>query len=83
MKAKKYMLAALAALFAFSAKADEGMWLLQLIKQQNSIEMMKKAGLKLEADDLYNPNGVSLKDAVSIFASVCFPEPFGPCIIYA
>ena len=51
MKAKKYMLAVLAALFAFSAKADEGMWLLQLIKQQNSIEMMKNAGLKLEADD--------------------------------
>ena len=28
---------------------------------------MKKQGLKLEADDLYNPNGVSLKDAVGIF----------------
>ena len=78
MKAKKYMLAVLAALFAFSAKADEGMWLLQLIKQQNSIEMMKNAGLKLEADDLYNPNGVSLKDAVGIFGRGCTGEIISP-----
>ena len=64
---KKGLLAAIAALTVCSARADEGMWLLQLMKQQNSIDMMKKQGLKLEADDLYNPNGVSLKDAVGIF----------------
>lgn len=58
---KKGLLAAIAALTVCSARADEGMWLLQLMKQQNSIDMMKKQGLKLEADDLYNPNGVSLK----------------------
>ena len=71
MKIKKYLVAALAAAFTFSAQADEGMWLLQLMKQQNSIDMMKKQGLKLEADDLYNPNGVSLKDAVGIFGGGC------------
>ena len=64
---KKGLLAAIAALTVCSARADEGMWLLQLMKQQNSIDMMKKQGLKLEADDLYNPNGVSLKDAVGIW----------------
>ena len=64
---KKGLLAAVAALTVCTARADEGMWLLQLMKQQNSIDMMKKQGLKLEADDLYNPNGVSLKDAVGIF----------------
>ena len=40
MKIKKYLVAALAAAFTFSAQADEGMWLLQLMKQQNSIDMM-------------------------------------------
>lgn len=56
------------------ARADEGMWLLQLMQQQHSIDMMKKAGLKLNATDLYNPNGVSLKDAVGIFGSGCTGE---------
>ena len=67
MKLTKYLIAAIAVLTVCSVRADEGMWLLQLMKQQNSTDMMKKQGLKLEADDLYNPNGVSLKDAVGIF----------------
>ncbi|MBE6288102.1 MAG: S46 family peptidase [Mediterranea massiliensis] len=78
MKMKKLFLVALAILSVFSVQADEGMWLLQLIKQQNSIEMMKKAGLQLEADDLYNPNGVSLKDAVGIFGGGCTGEIISP-----
>ena len=79
MKARKYLAAAWAALIAIApVKADEGMWLLQLIKQQNSIEMMKKAGLKLEADELYNPAGVSLKDAVGIFGGGCTGEIISP-----
>ncbi len=60
------------------AKADEGMWLLQLMKQQNSIELMKQQGLLLEADDLYNPDGVSLKDAVGIFGGGCTGEIISP-----
>lgn len=75
---KKYLIAAAAALTVCSAQADEGMWLLQLIKQQNSIDMMKKQGLKLEADELYNPNGVSLKDAVGIFGGGCTGEIISP-----
>ncbi|WP_276879304.1 S46 family peptidase [Bacteroides heparinolyticus] len=75
---KKCLLAAVAAWTVCSARADEGMWLLQLIKQQNSIEMMKKQGLKLEANDLYNPNGVSLKDAVGIFGGGCTGEIISP-----
>ena len=78
MNVKKYLVAAFAALTAWSAQADEGMWLLQLMKQQNSIDMMKKQGLKLEADDLYNPNGVSLKDAVGIFGGGCTGEIISP-----
>ena len=60
MKIKKYLVAALAAAFTFSAQADEGMWLPQLMQQQNSIDMMQKQGLKLEADDTCNPNVVWL-----------------------
>ena len=75
---KKGLLAAIAALTVCSARADEGMWLLQLMKQQNSIDMMKKQGLKLASDDLYNPNGVSLKDAVGIFGGGCTGEIISP-----
>ncbi len=78
MNIKKYLAAALAAAFTFSAQADEGMWLLQLLKQQNSIDLMKKQGLKLEADDIYNTNGVSLKDAVGIFGGGCTGEIISP-----
>ena len=78
MRIKKYLVAALAAAFTFTAQADEGMWLLQLLKEQNSIDLMKKQGLKLEADDIYNPNGVSLKDAVGIFGGGCTGEIISP-----
>ena len=78
MNVKKYFVAAFAALMTCAAQADEGMWLLQLLKEQNSIELMKKQGLKLEADDLYNPNGVSLKDAVGIFGGGCTGEIISP-----
>lgn len=74
MNIRKYFIVAAAVLTVCSTRADEGMWLLQLMKKQNSIDMMKKQGLKLEADDLYNPNGVSLKDAVGIFGGGCTGE---------
>ena len=75
---KRCLAAGTVALFTFGAQADEGMWLLQLLKQQNAIEMMKKQGLKLEADALYNPGGVSLKDAVGIFGRGCTGEIISP-----
>ncbi|MDR0962212.1 MAG: S46 family peptidase [Mediterranea sp.] len=78
MKRKNFLVALLAFVCAGVLRADEGMWLLQLIKQQNSIELMKKQGLKLEADDLYNPGGVSLKDAVGIFGGGCTGEIISP-----
>ena len=78
MTMKKYLVAAAAAICIGTAQADEGMWLLQLMKQQNSIELMKKQGLKLQADDLYNTNGVSLKDAVGIFGRGCTGEIVSP-----
>lgn len=74
----KIYLSALIMLITCSVKADEGMWLLQLMQEQHSIDMMKKQGLKLNAQDLYNPNGVSLKDAVGIFGGGCTGEIISP-----
>lgn len=78
MNRLRLYLVALTALIVCSARADEGMWLLQLMQEQHSIDMMKKQGLKLEAQDLYNPNGVSLKDAVGIFGGGCTGEIISP-----
>ena len=78
MNRLRLYLLALTALFVCSVRADEGMWLLQLMQQQHSIDMMKKQGLKLEAQDLYNPNGISLKDAVGIFGGGCTGEIISP-----
>ena len=58
--------------------ADEGMWLLQLLKEQHTIELMKKKGLQLEADQLYNTQNLSLKDAVGIFGGGCTGEIISP-----
>ena len=43
-------------------KADEGMWLLMLLNK--NMEQMQKQGLQLTADDIYNVNHSSLKDAI-------------------
>ncbi|MDL2304480.1 S46 family peptidase [Bacteroides sp. OttesenSCG-928-D19] len=78
-KLKLYVLLGLIiSISAPTIKADEGMWLLQLMQEQHSIDMMKKLGLKLEVNDLYNPNGVSIKDAVGIFGGGCTGEVISP-----
>ncbi|MDR1054861.1 MAG: S46 family peptidase [Prevotellaceae bacterium] len=46
----------------FIARADEGMWIPMLLKY--NIADMNAKGFKLTADDLYNINSSSLKDAV-------------------
>jgi len=43
-------------------KADEGMWLISLVKQ--NVEQMQRMGLQLSAEDIYSINSSSLKDAV-------------------
>jgi hypothetical protein len=47
----------------FGAKADEGMWLPSLIGKLN-IQKMNSMGCKLTAEQIYNINQSSLKDAV-------------------
>jgi hypothetical protein len=58
---------------AFRLSADEGMWLLPYLQKLN-YEDMKAKGLKLDATDIYNPNGTSLKDAIVIFGGGCTGE---------
>ncbi len=55
-----------------SARADEGMWLPSLISQR--IGDMQSKGFKLDADDIYDINQASLKDAVVLFGRGCTGE---------
>lgn len=61
----------------FSTKADEGMWVLPLLNQQN-ISQMKGLGLDICAEDIYHPDSTSLKDAVVIFGRGCTGEVISP-----
>jgi len=46
-----------------SLHAHEGMWMLNMLKKINEAEM-QGLGLKLSADDIYNINASSVKDAI-------------------
>jgi len=66
------LLCAMVFSIANTAKADEGMWIPMLIGK--NYEQMKKQGFKLSAQDLYNANGSSLKDAIVHFGGFCTGE---------
>jgi hypothetical protein len=65
MKMKKivYIMAMVLTILPGRALADEGMWLLSMVKQLN-MEAMSEMGLQLTADQIYSINNASLKDAV-------------------
>ncbi|MBN1597306.1 MAG: S46 family peptidase [Bacteroidales bacterium] len=54
-------------------KADEGMWMLNLIEQLNMSDM-REMGLQLTTEDIYSINNSSLKDAIVIFGDGCTAE---------
>jgi len=56
----------------FFMVADEGMWLLSLLKKQEAA--MQAKGLKLTAEEIYNVNNTSLKDAIVWFNGGCTGE---------
>ncbi len=74
---KKSILFILSALLVAGAhlesRADEGMWLPSTISKTR-IKQMQQRGLKLKAEDLYNENGTSLKDAIVLFGTGCTGE---------
>ncbi|MBR5298428.1 MAG: S46 family peptidase, partial [Parabacteroides sp.] len=74
---KKLIISLAAAIMSLPAIADEGMWLLPLIKGQR-FQQMQELGLKLQHYDIYNPDSSSLKDAVVIFGGGCTGEIISP-----
>ncbi len=60
---KFILLLTIAVMTATSLRADEGMWLLHMLKKINEAEM-KNMGLNLSAEDIYSINKASLKDAI-------------------
>ncbi len=70
----KRILAIFAALaLSLTAFADEGMWLLPLLKQLNGKDL-KATGCKLTPEEIYSINKTSLKDAIVHFGGGCTGE---------
>lgn len=63
MKKTILLFVALSLFLPFSMQADEGMWLLNLLKKMN-YEKMQEMGLQLSPEDIYSINQSSVKDAV-------------------
>jgi hypothetical protein len=73
MKHSKILLLFIFITNAFIAKADEGMWLPQLLGKLNE-SRMKSLGMKISAEDIYSINKGSLKDAIVSFGGFCTGE---------
>lgn len=58
---------------SLSAFADEGMWMLTDLKEQNAAAM-RELGLEIPIDAVYSPDGVSIKDAIVHFGGGCTGE---------
>ncbi len=63
MKRELVIIAGLFLAINFSIRADEGMWLLNLL-QKSSTDKMSAMGLQLTPEQIYSINNSSLKDAV-------------------
>ncbi len=60
-------------IFAGSAIADEGMWLLPLLEKMNG-KAMQELGCELTPKQIYDINNTSLKDAIVQFGGGCTGE---------
>ena len=67
------LLLAVGLLLPLFSRADEGMWLPLLIKRLNQADM-QKMGLKLTAEEIYDVNNASLKDAIVQLGGFCTGE---------
>lgn len=74
---KQLFLAAVFVLSSLAVQADEGMWPLPMIQGQ-LFQEMQALGLQLQAQDIYNPDSSSLKDAVVVFGGGCTGEMISP-----
>ena len=62
----KLIISLAAAILSLPVAADEGMWLLPLLKGQRFPEM-QALGLKLQDYDIYSPDSATMKYAVVNF----------------
>ena len=60
-----------------AAHADEGMWMLTDLQKQNEVAMTE-LGLLIPPNQIYNPDGIALKDAVVHFGGGCTGEIISP-----
>ena len=70
---KKLFITAILTSSLLAAHADEGMWMLTDLKQQNEVAM-QELGLLIPIEEIYNPEGIALKDAVVHFGGGCTGE---------
>ena len=70
---KAFLLVAVFAFVVFQLIAKEGMWIPILLEKYN-IQEMQEMGFKLSAEDIYDVNKASMKDAVVIFGRGCTGE---------
>ena len=70
---KKALLLSLFTLTTLTGHADEGMWMLTDLKEQNAATMYDM-GLDISIDKVYCPDSISLKDAVVHFGGGCTGE---------
>ena len=73
MKKAILLCSLLGSLAVSTARADEGMWMLTDLKQQNAAAM-RELGLDIGIDQIYCPDSISLKDAVVHFGGGCTGE---------
>ncbi len=73
---KKILLSFMAFAFALQVRADEGMWIPMLIGK--NINEMQQMGFHLTAQDVYDVNHASLKDAIVHFGGGCTGEMVSP-----
>jgi len=70
---KKILLTTAAFMYFMGGYAHEGMWMLPDLKEQNAVAMYE-LGLETSLDQIYNPDGISIKDAVVHFGGGCTGE---------
>lgn len=67
---KRILLALISLIVITGVKADEGMWMLPLVEKLN-IQKMHNMGCTLKAEEIYNDQQISMKDAVIVFGGGC------------
>ncbi len=67
---KRLLLCIVVAGACFITRADEGMWLLKELNEQN-VARMQELGFRFPVSNLYDEENPSLKDAVVIFGGGC------------